>query len=100
MRSTLRPGADPRLRSALSTPKIMSADCERELLMRYHLDHDKAAMDELIRTHMPMISCVAGSSPRNPGVDINVVVQTATEGLLIAINRRSSDAGGARPQCR
>jgi NADPH-dependent 7-cyano-7-deazaguanine reductase QueF len=65
--------------------------------MHYHLDHHKVAMDELIRSHMPIISRVAGSGTRNSGVNINVVVQTATEGLLIAINRRSSDAGGARP---
>jgi DNA-directed RNA polymerase sigma subunit (sigma70/sigma32) len=57
------------------------------------------AMDELVRSHMPMIFRVAGGSARNPGVDINDLVQTATEGLLIAINRWSfekSDAGGVR----
>ena len=56
-------------------------------------------MDELVRSHMPMIFRVAGGSARNPGVDINDLVQTATEGLLIAINRWSfekSDASGAR----
>jgi RNA polymerase sigma-32 factor len=87
------------LRKALSTSKILSAERERELLTRYHNDNDKAAMDELVRSHMPMIFRVAGGSARNPGVDINDLVQTATEGLLIAINRWSfekSDAGGAR----
>jgi DNA-directed RNA polymerase sigma subunit (sigma70/sigma32) len=67
--------------------------------MRYHADQDKAAMDELVRSHMPMIFRVASGSARNPGVDINDLVQTATEGLLIAINRWSfekSDASGAR----
>ena len=56
-------------------------------------------MDELVRSHMPMIFRVAGKSAKNPGVDINDLVQTATEGLLIAINRWSfekSDASGAR----
>src|ERR1700733_6847581 len=97
MRSTLRPGVQPLLRKVLSNAKILSA--ERELLMRYHADQDKAAMDELVRSHMPMIFHVAGGSARNPGVDINDLVQTATEGLLIAINRWSfekSDASGAR----
>jgi RNA polymerase sigma factor (sigma-70 family) len=67
--------------------------------MRYHTNHDKPAMDELVRSHMPMIFRIAGGSARNPGVDINDLVQTATEGLLIAINRWSfekADAGGAR----
>ena len=56
-------------------------------------------MDELVRSHMPIIFRVAGRSAQNPGVDINDLVQTATEGLLIAINRWSfekSDASGAR----
>ena len=99
MRSTSRPGVQPLLRKALSTSKILSAERERELLMRYHTDNDKSAMDELVRSHMPMIFRVAGGNARNPGVDINDLVQTATEGLLIAINRWSfekSDAGGAR----
>jgi DNA-directed RNA polymerase sigma subunit (sigma70/sigma32) len=99
MRSSLRPGVQPMLRKALSTSKILSAERERELLIRYQSDHDEAAMDELVRSHMPMIFRVAGGSARNPGVDINDLVQTATEGLLIAINRWSfekSSAGGAR----
>jgi RNA polymerase sigma-32 factor len=99
MRSAPRPGVQPLLRKALSNSKILSAERERELLMRYHADQDKAAMDELVRSHMPMIFRVAGGSARNPGVDINDLVQTATEGLLIAINRWSfekSDASGAR----
>ncbi len=99
MRSALRPGVQPMLRKALSSSKILSAEKERELLKRYHGDNDKAAMDELVRSHMPMIFRVAGGSARNPGVDINDLIQTATEGLLIAINRWSfekSDAGGAR----
>jgi RNA polymerase sigma-32 factor len=99
MQSTLRPVVQPLLRKALTTAKILSAERERELLMRYHTDKDKRAMDELVRSHMPMIFRIAGSSARNPGVDINDLVQTATEGLLIAINRWSfekSDAGGVR----
>jgi RNA polymerase sigma-32 factor len=95
----MRPGVQPLLRKALSKSKILSAERERELLMRYHADQDRAAMDELVRSHMPMIFRVAGGSARNPGVDINDLVQTATEGLLIAINRWSfekSDASGAR----
>jgi RNA polymerase sigma factor (sigma-70 family) len=87
------------LRKVLSNSKILSAERERELLMRYHADQDKAAMGELVRSHMPMIFRVAGGNARNPGVDINDLVQTATEGLLIAINRWSfekSDASGAR----
>jgi RNA polymerase sigma-32 factor len=99
MRSTSRPGVQPLLRKALSTSKILSAERERDLLMRYHTDNDKPAMDELVRSHMPMIFRIAGGSARNPGVDINDLVQTATEGLLIAINRWSfekADAGGAR----
>jgi RNA polymerase sigma-32 factor len=99
MRSASRPGVQPLLRKALSNSKILSAERERELLMRYHGEQDKAAMDELVRSHMPMIFRVAGGSARNPGVDINDLVQTATEGLLIAINRWSfekSDASGAR----
>lgn len=54
-------------------------------------------MDELVRSHMPIIFRVAGRSAKNPGVDINDLVQTATEGLLVAINRWSfekSDANG------
>jgi len=99
MQSTLRPGVHPHIRKALSASKILSAERERALLVRYHADHDKGAMDELVRSHMPMIFRLAGNSARNPGVDINDLVQTAAEGLLIAINRWSfekSDAGGAR----
>ena len=99
MRSTSRPAVQPLLRKALSTAQPLSADRERELLVRYHADQDKAAMDELVRSHMPIIFRVAGRSARNPGVDINDLVQTATEGLLVAINRWSfekSDASGMR----
>ena len=99
MHATSRPAVQPLLRKALSTSKILSAERERELLTRYHSDGDKAAMDELVRSHMPIIFRVAGRSAQNPGVDINDLVQTATEGLLIAINRWSfekSDASGAR----
>ena len=98
-RSMTRPGVQPLLRKVLSSSKILTAARERELLIRYHNDNDKAAMDELVRSHMPLIFRIAGGSARNPGVDINDLVQTATEGLLIAINRWSfekSDAGGAR----
>jgi hypothetical protein len=57
--------------------------------MCYHADQDKAAMDELFRSHISMVPRVAGGSARNPCVDINDLVQTATEGLLIAIADRS-----------
>ena len=99
MRPTSRPAVQPLLRKALSSSKILSAERERNLLVRYHATQDKAAMDELVRSHMPIIFRVAGRSGRNPGVDINDLVQTATEGLLVAINRWSfekSDASGAR----
>ena len=97
MRQTARPAVQPLLRKALSTARILSAGRERELLTRYHATQDKAAMDELVRSHMPIIFRVAGRSAKNPGVDINDLVQTATEGLLVAINRWSfekSDANG------
>ena len=97
MRQSARPAVQPLLRQALSTARILSADRERELLTRYHATQDKAAMDELVRSHMPIIFRVAGRSAKNPGVDINDLVQTATEGLLVAINRWSfekSDANG------
>ena len=97
MRQSARPTVQPLLRQALSTARILSADRERELLTRYHATQDKAAMDELVRSHMPIIFRVAGRSAKNPGVDINDLVQTATEGLLVAINRWSfekSDASG------
>jgi len=99
MQSTPPSRLRPLLRKALSASKFLSAERERELLVRYHADKDKAAMDELVRSHMPMIIRTAGNSARTPGVDINDLVQTATEGLLIAINRWSfekSEAGGAR----
>jgi len=97
MRQSARPAVQPLLRQALSSAQILSADRERELLTRYHATQDKAAMDELVRSHMPIIFRVAGRSAKNPGVDINDLVQTATEGLLVAINRWSfekSDASG------
>lgn len=97
MRQAARPAVQPLLRQALSSAQILSADRERELLTRYHATQDKAAMDELVRSHMPIIFRVAGRSAKNPGVDINDLVQTATEGLLVAINRWSfekSDASG------
>ena len=99
MQSTLHTRVQPLLRKALSKSHILSAERERELLLRYHADKDERAMDELICSHMPMIFRTASISARNPGVDINDLVQTATEGLLIAINRWSfekADAGGAR----
>jgi len=88
------------LRNALSSAKILTAERERELLVRYQANQDKGAMDELVRSHMPIIFRVAGRSARNPRVDINDLVQTATEGLLVAINRWSfekSDASGMQP---
>jgi RNA polymerase sigma-32 factor len=97
MRQSARTAVQPLLRQALSNAQSLSADRERELLTRYHATQDKAAMDELVRSHMPIIFRVAGRSARNPGIDINDLVQTATEGLLVAINRWSfekSDASG------
>ena len=97
MQQTARSVVQPLLRQVLSTAQLLSADRERELLTRYHATQDKAAMNELVRSHMPIIFRVAGRSARNPGVDINDLVQTATEGLLVAINRWSfekSDASG------
>lgn len=87
------------LRKALTASKILSAERERDLLKAYHADGSKAAMDELVRSHMPIIFRVAGRSAQNPGVDINDLIQTAAEGLLVAINRWSfekSDASGGR----
>ena len=95
MRSTSRPAVQPLLRTALAAAKILSPQRERELLKRYHASQDKAAMDELVRSHMPIIFRVAGRSARNPGVDINDLVQTATEGLLVAINRWSFEKSDA-----
>ena len=83
----------------VANAKMLSAEREHDLLMRYHTTEDKAAMDELVRSHMPIIFRVASRSAQNPGVDINDLVQTATEGLLIAINRWSfakSQAAGER----
>lgn len=97
MRQTARSAVQPLLRQALSNAQTLSAGRERELLTRYHATQDKAAMDELVRSHMPIIFRAAGRSARNPGIDINDLVQTATEGLLVAINRWSfekSDASG------
>ena len=98
MLSPSRPAVAPQLRKALAASKMLSADRERDLLMSYQADHNAAAMDELVRSHMPLIFRVAGRSAQNPGVDINDLIQTATEGLLVAINRWSfekSDASGA-----
>jgi DNA-directed RNA polymerase sigma subunit (sigma70/sigma32) len=56
-------------------------------------------MDELVACHMPIIVRTARKNALNPGVELNDLVQTATEGLLIAINRWSfnkSDAAGNR----
>jgi RNA polymerase sigma-32 factor len=78
---------------------MLTASRERELLLAYHANQSKAAMDELVRSHLPIIFRVACRSARNPGVDINDLVMTASEGLLIAINRWSfekSDASGSR----
>lgn len=99
MSSMSRPLVQPLLRRALASSKILSAERERELLEQFHFGNDKAAMDELVRSHMPIIFRVASRSAQTPGTDINDLVQTATEGLLIAINRWSfakSDASGAR----
>lgn len=98
MHSTSRSAVAPLLRRALSKSTFLSAERERELLVRFHADGNKAAMDELVRSHMPIIFRVAGRSAQNPGVDINDLIQTATEGLLVAINRWSfekSDASGS-----
>ena len=84
---------------AVADTKVLSAARERELLLRYHTDQDSAAMDELVSCHMPIIVRTARKNALNPGVELNDLVQTATEGLLIAINRWSfnkSDAAGSR----
>ncbi len=99
MRSQCRPMLQPILRKALSRSRVLSAERERELLQRYHADQDRAAMDELVLSHMPIIFRVAGRSAQNPGVDINDLVQTATEGLLIAINRWSFEKSEASVAC-
>ncbi len=95
---TSRAAVQPLLRQALSSARMLSAERETELLKRFHADGSPAAMDELVRSHMPIIFRVAGRSVQNPGVDINDLIQTATEGLLIAINRWSfekSESSGA-----
>jgi RNA polymerase sigma-32 factor len=100
MQSASRIAVAPLLRKALSNSKMLSAERERELLTRYQADGSKAAMDELVRSHMPIIFRVASRSAHNPGVDINDLIQTATEGLLVAINRWSfakSDVSAAAP---
>lgn len=82
-----------------SNVKVLTAAQERELLLRYHADRDPRAMELLVQSHMPIILRVARKNALNPGVELNDLVQTATEGLLIAINRWSfnkSDAAGAR----
>lgn len=78
--------------------KVLDIGRERDLLLRYHDHHDAAAMRELVEAHMPMILRAARRNARNPGTEYDDLVQTATEGLLIAINRWSfarSDAAGA-----
>ena len=82
-----------------SNAKVLSVARERELLLRYHANHDREAMEELVHSHMPIILRVARKNALNPGVDLDDLIQTATEGLLVAINRWSfnkSDAAGAR----
>lgn len=94
-----RASLQPLLRQALSSSVMLTADRERELLIQFHTCASKAAMDELVRSHMPIIFRAASRSAKNPGVDINELVMTATEGLLIAINRWSfekSEASGSR----
>jgi DNA-directed RNA polymerase sigma subunit (sigma70/sigma32) len=91
VRNEVQPAVQPLLRKALADANILSAERERELLHRYHAEADTAAVDELVRSHMPIIFRVAGRSARGSGADINDLVQTATEGLLIAINRWSFD---------
>jgi RNA polymerase sigma-32 factor len=97
MASTTHRAVPQTLSRVAATAKMLSAEREHDLLVRYHANEDKAAMDELVRSHMPIIFRVASRSAQNPGVDINDLVQTATEGLLIAINRwsfaKSQEAG-------
>jgi len=99
MHAAQRSSVNPLLRQALSGAKMLSAERERELLLQYHQNNDQRAIDELVRSHMPIIFRAAGRSAKNPGIDINDLVQTATEGLLIAISRWSfekSDGNGLR----
>ena len=99
MVSSMRNAIPSTLTRVATKAKMLTAERERDLLERYHANADKAAMDELVRSHMPIIFRMASRSAQNSGVDINDLVQTATEGLLIAINRWSftkSDAAGAR----
>jgi RNA polymerase sigma-32 factor len=99
MSSISRRALPPALNQMLANATMLTAERERDLLKRYHATEDKAAMNELVRSHMPIIFRAASRGAQNGGVDINDLVQTATEGLLIAINRWSfdkSDAAGAR----
>ena len=83
----------------LTNATMLSAERERDLLARVHAGDDKAAMNELVQSHMPIIVRAASRNAQSGSVDINDLVQTATEGLLIAIDRWSfakSDAAGAR----
>ena len=68
--------------------------------MTYYVNNRKAAMDELVRSHMPIIFRIACRSAKNSGVDINDLVMTATEGLLIAINRWSFEKSDVNVGCR
>ncbi len=98
MKSSRTP-VQPLLRQALSSSAMLSADAERDLLLQFHTNASKTAMDELVRSHMPIIFRAASRSAKNPGIDINDLIMTATEGLLIAINRWSfekSEASGSR----
>ena len=93
MHTTSRLAVQPLLRKAPSTPKVHGGEREWQALTRDRPVGAKAGMDELVRLHRPASVSVASHGTRISGVDMSDLIQAATRGLLIAIDR----SDGAEP---
>ena len=89
MHTTSRLAVQPLLRKAPSTPKVHGGEREWQALTRDRPVGAKAGMDELVRLHRPASVSVASHGTRISGVDMSDLIQAATRGLLIAIDRSS-----------
>jgi RNA polymerase sigma-B factor len=64
----------------------------RELFVRYHLEGDQAARDELVEMYLNLVRYLA-SGFRNRGEPIDDLVQVGTIGLIKAIDRFDVERG-------
>lgn len=73
-------------RKGQGAANLLSRDRERELLGRVRSGDDRAAMDELVRSHIRLVAKIA-VSVRRPHLDMDDLIQEGCIGLMIAARK-------------